>query len=103
MLIEMLSFGLLGVVAYRAYGGQATAQGISGELDSRIANGYQYRDITYTTGVDLKHPDVINNQFAGTALITSDRGVNGIQRAYAQQYPECSEINHLYRTDNLFL
>ena len=103
MLIEMLSFGLLGVVAYRAYGGTASAKTISSDLDSRISNGYQFRDITYTTGVDLSHPDVVNNAYAQTAIFNADRGVNGIQRAYGQQYTECSEVNHLYRTDNLYL
>ena len=103
MLIEMLSFGLLGVVAYRAYGGSTMVNSISSALDSRISNGYQYRDITYTSGVDLKHPDVVNNVFAQSALFSADRGVNGIQRAYAQQYTDCSEVNHLYRTDNLIL
>ena len=103
MLLVALSFGLLGVVAYKQYGGGAIASTITETLNSKIDNGYQYRDITYRTGVDLKDPDVLNNMFANTALFANDRGVNGIHRAYAQMYPECSEVNHLYRTDNLYL
>lgn len=84
-------------------GGSKNNGTITDVLDSRMDNGYQFRDITYTDAVDIYHPDVKNNQFATKGLMINDRGVNGVHRGYSQLYDGVSEITQLHRTDNLYL
>jgi hypothetical protein len=101
------SLGLAGLIFYSQSQPQTmgigSVGGITDSLNSRISNGYQFRDITYVDTIDIGHPDVKNNLFAYAQRLTQDRGTNGIPRAFVQLYPESSEITHLSRTDNLYL
>jgi len=105
MLLEIASFALAGYVAYTAYAGPAKPTTITGALNSVIDNGYQFRDVTYSDGLDLSHPDVKNNAYfmQRDSWVTKDRGINGIPRAYFQELPGTSTVTHLYRTSNLLL
>lgn len=103
MIIEVLSVAMAAYVAYTVYGPSKSKGNVTETLNERIDNGYQLRDITYTTDIDLAHPDVKNNRLAMEGMVTNDRGVNGLQRAFSQLYGGTSEISQLYRTDNLFL
>jgi len=98
--------GLLGIVAYKtmwAGGTDKTPNSITETLNQRIDNGYRFRDITYTNQIDLKHPDVTNNQFYHQGSLVMDRGDNGIPRQYTQLYPGCSEITQLTLHEHLYL
>lgn len=75
-----------------------------GLIESRINNGYQFRDVTFDTMADyIKHPDVVNNNFVGSEKLCNDRGVFGIPREYKQLYNNLSQITVLHRTDSLYL
>lgn len=73
-------------------------------LKPHIDNGYQFRDITFDTMSDyIKHPDVVNNNFASSKFICKDKGVFGIDREYSRLYSGLSQITVLHRTDSLYL
>ncbi len=105
MIVEALSFAVIGYIAYSTYfgGGVSSVSSVTDALNSRIDNGYQYRDITFADSMDIAHPDVKNNNFAALNVVAQDRGLNGLQRAHTQLYPGTSEILQLYRTSNLYL
>ncbi len=105
MIVEALSFAVIGYITYTSYfgGGGVSFASITDALNSRIDNGYQLRDTTYTEPIDIAHPDVKNNNFASFSSIAQDRGVNGLQRVHTQLYPGNTEIIQLYRTSNLYL
>lgn len=103
MIVELASMAVVAYVAYSALGGTMKSSSVTQALNERIDNGYQFRDITYTTDLDLAHPDVKNNNLVHSGLVVSDRGMNGLSRGYTQLYSGVSEVCQLYRTDNLFL
>lgn len=106
MLLVLASMGLLSLVAYKTMWtgtDTKTPSSITETLNQKIDNGYRFRDITYTTQIDLKHPDVTNNRFYYQGSLTRDRGDNGVPRQYAQLYPGCSEITQLTLHEHLFL
>lgn len=87
MLPELLAAGL---VIYM-FGGEKKAENYN--LREYINNGYQFRDVTFNTMSDnLMHPDVRNNSFAMSGVLTQNRGVFGIPREYKQLYPGVSQI-----------
>lgn len=88
--------------AYTAY--ELNRQQPQTDIRPYIANGYQYRDITFDTMADyIKHPDVVNNNFVGANNLRKDRGVFGIPRDYKQLYNNLSQITVLHRTNSLYL
>lgn len=103
MLLEALSVGLIAAVAYKMYGGSTGPSTITGKLNQLIDNGYQYRDQTYTTELDLAHPDTKNNQAFMNEPITSDRGIFGAPRQYLQTLPGVTAVAQIYRNSNLIL
>lgn len=73
---------------------------------SLVDNGYQFRDVTFSTMADyLGHPDMKNNFFAqqraGVAI--QDDGVFGTARNTVQLYPGVSEAMQISRRGNLAL
>ncbi len=61
MLLVLASMGLLSLVAYKTMWtgtDTKTPSSITETLNQKIDNGYRFRDITYTTQIDLKHPDI---------------------------------------------
>lgn len=103
MIVEALSMAVIGYIAYSSYFG-GTPGSVTEALNSRMDNGYQYRDITFADSMDIAHPDVKNNNFAALGgAVAQDRGMNGLERVHTQLYPGTSEILQLYRTSNLYL
>lgn len=104
MILELVSIGLVGLVAYTLmYGGSfsMTGSSVTQTLNDASENGYQFRDITYQDKPDLMHPDLRNNH--GYTPLVKDRGENGIKRAHVQLMPGTSEIVQLHRHDNQYL
>lgn len=107
MLLEIVSLGLIGAVAYSVYyPGSLTASknsSTSDVLNGKINNDFIFRDITYTDKIELAHPDVRNNSFYYQGAFAQDRGNNGIPRKYSQLYEGSSEITQLSLQEHLFL
>lgn len=103
--LVIASAGLF-VLAAREYGSKAfsgPSSGVTAALNDAVSNGYQFRDVTYTSVIDIAHPDVKNNLFAVSGSLARDLGTNGIKRAYVQLYNGSSEITQISRAENLFL
>jgi len=105
MLLELVSFALLGYVGYTTMYPDKASTTLTSKLNANMDNGFQYRDVTYADSLDLMHPDVRNNSLVTGASdwVAKDRGLNGVPRAYVRQIPGTSQMAQLYRTDNLFL
>ena len=101
MILEIVSVGLVGLVAYAWLGGSMSVGSVTGSLNDASENGYQFRDITYQDKPDLMHPDLRNNK--GYTPLVNDRGENGVKREHAQLLPGTSEITQLHRLDNQYL
>lgn len=105
MLLLVASIGLLSLVGYNVYykPSSAAINNLTEKLNTRIDNGYRFRDVTYTDKVDIAHPDVRNNVFYLTGSFAGDRGDNGVPRQYCQLYPGTSEITQVALREHLFL
>lgn len=72
-----------------------------------VDNGYQFRDVMFSTMADyLSHPDVKNNFFAhqrASQATIHDQGIFGVPRKTVQLYPGVSEPIQMYRAGNMAL
>lgn len=102
MIVLLLSLGLIGMVAYSAYGGMGSGS-ITRTLSNNINNGYRFRDVTFAESVDIYHPDVRNNVFGYKTPLAQDRGENGIPRETRVLYDGLSQLTRVSRPDHLVL
>lgn len=76
-------------------------------LMERIDNGYQFRDVTYTTMQDyIGDPDIRNNSYFNKpgSFIAQDLGVYGTFRRFFQFQPGNSEIVQVHSNpENLII
>lgn len=112
-MLELLALG--GLLAWTLMSYQQTTVPATGpakavttteRLKGLVDNGYQFRDVMFSTMADwLGHPDVRNNFFGhGSAQrAIHDAGVYGTHRQTAQLYEGISEPVQLSRTDSMVL
>jgi len=97
-----------GVIYYFYYSnGRQNKMPVGQTLLERVDNGYQYRDVMYTTMKDyIGDPDVKNNSYFKNSMthLAQDLGVYGVLRHFFQFQPGNSEIVQVYSNpDNLIL